>query len=480
MTSSIQSVSGELVAPRVTCRYHEEPLLVFGCGREHVSPQAGISLYGPRFVESNTRHPASVRIGFIGSGRSIASAERWIDECSAGVSGDGVNLDFPGYKDDRGFYTRPVMDAGWRETVTKNEVAAIEGIKSLRHRFEASVELVSDKMRLLSEKESEPQVIVLALPDELLMHCRTVDYRDKELGAVHRDFRRALKAEAMRYRIPTQILLQNTSEATPKSRNVDHKSRCAWNFFTGMHYKAGGTPWGPKMKSNGTLYIGISFFPPLGSQAGTMQTSVAQAFDDSGEGIVLRGKDFQWDQSQMGNSPHLDEEQARQLISEALKRYHDETKQTPRRVVIHKSSRYWPGELLGFQRAVSAVPEFDLVSIWSNDRVRLLRQASYPVLRGTQFSVGEITYLYTTGYIPTMRAFPHGHVPSPLQIADHYGDASMEQICAEILALSKLNWNSAFFAAAEPITLKFSRAVSNVMREIPFGVTPLPQFKFYI
>lgn len=211
-----------------------------------------------------------------------------------------------------------------------------------------------------------------------------------------------------------------------------------------------------------------------------MQTSVAQAFDDSGEGIVLRGKDFQWDQSEMGKSPHLDETQARQLIAEALKRYRDETRQTPRRVVIHKSSRYWPGERLGFQRAVSEVPEFDLVSIWSSDRVRLLRQASYPVLRGTQFSVGEITYLYSTGYIPTMRAFPHGHVPSPLQIADHYGDASMEQICAEILALSKLNWNSAFFAAAEPITLKFSRAVSDVMREIPFGVTPLPQFKFYI
>ena len=211
-----------------------------------------------------------------------------------------------------------------------------------------------------------------------------------------------------------------------------------------------------------------------------MQTSVAQAFDDRGEGIVLRGKDFQWNRSEMGNSPHLDEEQARELISEALKRYHDETKQAPRRVVIHKSSRYWPGELLGFQRAVSEIPEFDLVSVWSNDRVRLLRQASYPVLRGTQFTVGAITYLYSTGYIPTMRAFPHGHVPSPLQIADHYGDAPMDQICAELLALSKLNWNSAFFAAAEPITLKFSRAVSNVMREIPIGIAPLPQFKFYI
>ncbi|QEG41317.1 hypothetical protein UC8_33360 [Roseimaritima ulvae] len=480
MTNSTQTLSGELVTPRVTCHYHEEPRLVFGCGREHVSPQAGISIFGPRYVESSTRHPATARIGLIGSGRSVASAEQWITNSSTGVAGDGINLDFPGYQEDRGFFTRPIMDTGWRESITTNEMAAIGSLKRRRDKFVESVKLVSDKMRLLAEKESEPQVIVLALPDELLKHCRTVDYRDDELGSVHRDFRRAIKAEAMRYRVPTQILLQHTSEATPASRNVDHRSRCAWNFFTGLHYKVGGTPWGPKMKSPGTLYIGVSFFPPLGSESGTMQTSVAQAFDDSGEGIVLRGKDFQWDQSQMGNSPHLDEEQAQELITEALKRYQDETKQTPRRVVIHKSSRYWPGELLGFQRAVSTVPEFDLVSVWSNDRVRLLRQASYPALRGTQFSVGEITYLYTTGYIPSMRAFPHGHVPSPLQIADHHGDASIHQICAEILALTKLNWNSAFFAAAEPITLKFSRAVSNVMREIPPDVKPLPQFKFYI
>jgi hypothetical protein len=79
-----------------------------------------------------------------------------------------------------------------------------------------------------------------------------------------------------------------------------------------------------------------------------------------------------------------------------------------------------------------------------------------------------------------MRKFPHGHVPSPLEISEHHGDSSIEDICREILALTKLNWNSSFFASAEPITLKFSRTVGGVMKEMPNGVEPRPQFKFYI
>tara|TARA_R110002049_G_scaffold300015_1_gene490554 strand:+ start:7407 stop:8849 length:1443 start_codon:yes stop_codon:yes gene_type:complete len=480
MSKTIQIASGELVAPRVSCFYHKEPVIRFGCEREHVSPQVGLSLYGPRLIEDDKQHPSTVRVGFIGSGKSIGLAEQWIEDCSAGVAGDGVNLDFPGYRDDRGFYSTISMANTWREKITANEIQAIASLKKRRDRFTESLTLVSEKIQYLTEKDSEPQVIVLAFPDELLKHCKTVDYKDADAGQVHRDFRRAIKAEAMRYRVPTQILLQRTTEATPTSRNVDHKSRCAWNFFTGMHYKVGAAPWGPAMQSRGSLFIGVSFYKPLGTEPGTMQTSVAQAFDERGEGIVLRGKNFRWDETKDGRSPHLDEQQSKELIDEAIHRYTRETGQTPRRIVIHKSSEYWPSELLGFSRALSAVPEFDLVALRYNNRIRLLRQANYPVLRGTQFTVGSRTFLYTTGYVPSIRRFPHGHVPAPLEISEHHGDSSTREVCEEIMALTKLNWNSSFFASAEPITLKFSRTVGGVMKEMPEGLEPRPQFKHYI
>jgi len=470
----------DTVWPRLTCRYHDEPSLEFGSGREHVCPKTGIVLFGPRFIESDKRHPAKTKLGFIGNGQSIASAGGWIESCLPGVGGDAANETFPGYQHDRGFFSTIVMDSSWQELITRHERAAIAKPRLRRERFAQAISVVSDKIRLLAQKEQEPDIIILALPNDLLEHCKTVDYRDDELGRVHRDFRRAIKAEAMKYRIPTQIILQRTSEATPESRNVDHKSRCAWNLFTCLHYKAGGMPWGPKSLTSGTCYVGISFFRPLGSSSSKMRTSIAQAFDEHGEGIVLRGRDFHWDELEHGKSPHLNDVQAAELVDAVLKRYEDEMKQFPSRVVIHKTSRFWRDEEIGFEKALQSVRHFDLVAVAPQSRLRLLRSARYPVLRGTSFSVGDLHMLYTTGFIPSMRAYPHGHVPAPLQIADHIGDSSIDTILEEILALTKLNWNSAAFGELLPITLKFSRFVGDIMREVPKDREPLPQFKFYI
>ena len=283
----------------------------------------------------------------------------------------------------------------------------------------------------------------------------------------------------MQYRLPTQILRQRTTEATPESREVDHKSRVAWNVFSSLYFKAGGIPWSPKGLATGTCYVGISFFRPLGS-ASTLCTSLAQAFNEYGDGLVLRGQDFLWDAKAHGSSPHFNHDQAKTLIDLVLKQYKETVKQQPRRVVIHKSSRFWPAEREGFQDALSGIPSYDLVAVRPNNRVRLLREGQYPPLRGTAFTVDEVRYLYTTGFIPALNAYPHGHVPSPLQVADYIGDTPLTTILEEILLLTKMNWNTTAFADLRPITLRFSQFVGDIMREIPANREPLPQFKFYM
>jgi hypothetical protein len=246
-----------------------------------------------------------------------------------------------------------------------------------------------------------------------------------------------------------------------------------------MFYKGGGTPWKPVGLRADTCYIGISFHRSPGSAQTTMQTSVAQAFDDYGVGLVLRGPDFSWDQERLGRSPHLDAEKAKELLGLVMGRYERETGRKPAHVVVHKTSRYWPGEREGFQDALRNVSQFDLVAVTPVSEVRLVRAGKYPPLRGTLFTVGDIRYLYTTGWIPFLAAYPHGHVPAPVQIADHYGDSSLDVLAREILILTKMNWNSAGFAGALPITIRFSRRVGDVMREIPPGREPHPSFKFY-
>jgi hypothetical protein len=133
----------------------------------------------------------------------------------------------------------------------------------------------------------------------------------------------------------------------------------------------------------------------------------------------------------------------------------------------------------GFNAALAGITQFDLVAVSSTNEVQLLRQRKYPPLRGTLFSVADIRFLYTTGYISALQAYPHGRVRSPLQIADHLGDSSIEQLAEEILLLTKMNANSAGFAGALPTRIRFSRLVGDIMREAPADREPGPHFKFY-
>src|SRR5216684_3709510 len=100
-----------------------------------------------------------------------------------------------------------------------------------------------------------------------------------------------------------------------------------------------------------------------------MRSSVAQAFDYLGQGLVLRGDPFEWDEEKEGRSPHMTRDGARKLIRATLGEYIRVKGSTPKRVVVHKSSRFWGSdhdELAGFQEGIREVfpqIEYDLVTL---------------------------------------------------------------------------------------------------------------------
>ncbi|GAB4546312.1 MAG: hypothetical protein Kow0063_40680 [Anaerolineae bacterium] len=474
--------------PSIRCQYLEEPPLRFADGGEHVDPKLGISRFGPKSYKPPKRHPSLVRVGIIGSAETVENTRQWIEKNSEGVLGDREHPEFPGYKEDRGFFSELLFDDDWVAQLNRSEIEDVLDVRPARLRFEEVLKLLESKLILLDRKDQRPEYVVVALPKELYRKCRVVNYRDRHLGEVHRDLRRAFKSVAMKYRIPTQLLREETVESyVPKTldgrRKKDYPSEIAWDFFTGLYFKAGGFPWGPADLMPGTCYIGIGFYRPLGSTLKNMQTSLVQAFDEHGDGLVLRGPDFAWDPEKEGTkSPHLTEEKAHELVELVLTRYQEEMRQTPQRVVVHKTSRYWAAERSGFKEALrNRVSRYDLISLTPQSTVRLLTANLYPPLRGTYFSVEDVDYLYTTGYIAALRQFHSVHVPSPLQIADHIGyDTPRETLLREILTLTKMNWNSSRLGGLWPITLRFSRLVGDIMREIPPDQDPLTNFKFYM
>jgi hypothetical protein len=71
-------------------------------------------------------------------------------------------------------------------------------------------------------------------------------------------------------------------------------------------------------------------------------------------------------------------------------------------------------------------------------------------------------------------------VPRPLEIIEHHGSGSMTEIAREILALTKLDWNTTMFAGKEPITTAFAEDVGRILAELPHNVQAKPSYRFYM
>jgi len=108
-----------------------------------------------------------------------------------------------------------------------------------------------------------------------------------------------------------------------------------------------------------------------------------------------------------------------------------------------------------------------------------MRHAQYPPLRGTKFRLGDRNYIYTKGTIPG-RGYPQAHVPRPLNVHKDVGDSTVDTLIDQVLLLTKMNWNSTNPDGDQPITLKFSERVGEIMRELAAHEPPRAQYSYYM
>jgi hypothetical protein len=280
----------------------------------------------------------------------------------------------------------------------------------------------------------------------------TLGIEDQERG--HQNLRRVIKAEAMEFGIPTQLVWPHTF---------------------------GAAPWRLDEVEPGTCYVGVSFYRDNGEKSPTLRTTMAQAFTAAGDGYVLRGSTFEWDSTEYGPSPHLDSSNASALMRGVLELYQRQNRGAlPSRIVVHKSSRYWDEELAGFREACTTVPRTDFVALGRRG-IQFYRPGIYPPLRGTFVRLSDDDLLlYTVGYIPYLRTYPGARVPQPIGIIEHHGDSAWDVVLKEIIGLTKMNWNTADFACSEPITLAFSHRVGQILAELPAPLSPRQEYRFYM
>jgi hypothetical protein len=172
--------------------------------------------------------------------------------------------------------------------------------------------------------------------------------------------------------------------------------------------------------------------------------------------------------SKEDRTPHLEQEDAANLLHRALSIYRREHRTMPARLVCHKSSNFTDAEIAGFRDGAQQerIDALDLVSM-RKSRTRLYRHGSYPPLRGTYLELdGDESLLYTNGSLDFYRCYPGLYVPRPLSLTWDAIQQAPRKLLREILALTKMNWNTTVFANAEPITICAARVVGDIMRHI--------------
>ena len=378
------------------------------------------------------------------------------------------------------------MEEGITRPINNSDIRKIIKIENKNDRVNEAVETYYQQVKFLAQNKTV-DLIVCVIPTSLYNKIATEKRTpieetatDEELDDnIETNFRRALKAKAMHFGKPLQLMKELSLDSNPKTQQDDATK--AWNFCTALYYKASQTvPWKLTTNTNrpSICFVGIGFYRSRDKKV--LNTSLAQIFDELGNGVILRGTPVNIDKND--RQPHLTEQQASELLKRALEEYEFALGNSPGRLVMHKSSNYTEAEIDGFRQAATEarVKTVDFVTILDTD-MRLFREGIYPPYRGIHIELDESTHLlYTRGAVEYYRTYPGAYIPQPIEIRIVESDESPGVICQEILGLTKMNWNNTQFDGKYPITIQCARYVGQVMKYLGEHDQPQIRYSFYM
>lgn len=500
-----------------------EPLLAFRGNQRLDTPKDGLFLFGP-VEDSGGRN--QVRLGIIGTSTGVGLARRWLGHLSSFI---------PGKENDKG---EPLLWApswpGFAEcfgvTLPERGIAelqldatAIDAAIKKENRHDAvrsTVLMFSKALRdYLRNEEKHPDLWLVVVPDVVFRYGRpevkmppkaertkstlvsekaarrvlldgdlfpeTVS--DAETYLFSRNFHHQLKAELLSDKIALQLVLESTLHDraivnSPRRKGLQDEATIAWNFATTLYFKMDAKPWALADVRPGVCYVGLVFKKDQTPTAKGEACCAAQMFLNSGDGLVFRGALGPW-YSDATREYHLSKIAAKSLMKSVVDGYKARHNSYPSQLFIHGRQTFNDDEWEGFKAAVPDGTDLVGVRIRAIDDMRLFRpNASTPVLRGTAVILSDRNgLLWTLGFVPRLAAYQGFEIPKPLTVQVTHGRADINQVLADVLALTKLNYNSCDFASGLPVTLKFADRVGEILMASPNTISapPLP-FRFYI
>jgi hypothetical protein len=495
----------------------EEPELEFAHGQTATHPKDGLFLYGP---PTSNYNPRRMEVGIIATEEGARRYSAWVKSINGSIAPPETGKEsnkymWPGFQ--------AAFSAEWSDVpfghckVDANEISKAIRTGTRHEGIYNTVEIYERALRKhLREEEASPKIWFAIIPEEVYTYGRPqsvvprTERIDSPIGIkktaairlikeptmfgeindearpfeYEPNFHNQLKARLLDTGKVIQVVRETTleTERDPKlrRRSLQDAASVAWNLCSTAFYKSSGTPWRLANVREGVCYVGLVFKKLEAARGRDNACCGAQMFLNTGEGVVFKGAVGPW-YSESEKSFRLDRAQAANLMSMIVEGYKEIHRRHPKELFIHGRIEFGDEEWKGFTSTVP--PETNLVGVQirRQQEIKLFRFGQSAVLRGTAIIVDEhLAYLWTAGYIPRLETYPGREVPNPLTVRVRRGDTKIETVLGDLMALTKLNYNSAGFSDGLPVTLRFADLVGEILTAGPDAGSARLPFRHYI
>jgi len=284
--------------------------------------------------------------------------------------------------------------------------------------------------------------------------------------------------------IPTQIVRQKTLQHSV--------TEVLWTLSIAIYAKMGGIPWTLAGLAPETAYIGLAYTirhdQPSATGKRRFVTCCSQLLDADGSGAEFTLFDTQSDDFE-GDNPFLSRNAMRSVAARTLNVYLGRHGVPPKRVVLHKTTRFTRDEIGGAHEALAGIADVELLQIQDETSWQGLlldgreQAAAYPVQRGCALQLDDYSaLLWTQGNAASVVGknwFKEGvGIPRPLLLRRWAGSTDLHNVASEALALTKMNVNNGNLYDTLPATLRYASLLAKVVKrtELPSRNYPLRFF----
>jgi len=272
-----------------------------------------------------------------------------------------------------------------------------------------------------------------------------------------------IKALALQKQVPVQFLLKDTLTKEPLEFTL-------MNIGVALIAKLGGIPWilrNPLTQTN-SLFVGIAFH--VDHESKDIYYGVVEVFDKFGKQLECKIKMYKsLSRIHSIRGLYIPKKDMENILEDLIEKYE------PREIIFHKSATFHKEE----KEAIGNICrrkniQYALVHIERSNPYRVygVNNEGYVIspLRGTvvldKYNMNR-AILLTTGIVMLdgkLRMWHDLGTPRPLEIMieENTTRYSIREISEQVLALTKLDWNTTEISLRVPITLKYSNKAAKL------------------